>query len=128
MCFPAIYVQNYRTHENHAVGTLNECYTKDKLMAHQLLVRELDFWGRTTVFTVADSAKRMDFMGHVCCQTKLNNIWKGSMALHTPLWKILISMLLPFMLFFIKFNRAMRKDAVSRVFYYFSNMINIYHI
>ena len=74
--------------EELAVGVLNECYQRDKNMAHRLLVRELRLWGNTTLMTIADSAEQMDFMGHTACQTKLNKIWKGKMALYTSTWKV----------------------------------------
>ena len=71
-----------------AVGVLNECYQKDKVTAHSLLTRKIDIWGGSTLFSIADSAMSMDFMGHSCCQTKLNRIWKGRMALYTSIWKV----------------------------------------
>lgn len=77
-----------REFEELAVGVLNASYQRDKIMAHKLLVREVDTWGCTTVLTIADSAEQMDFMGHSACQTKLNKIWKGKMALYTSTWKV----------------------------------------
>ena len=74
--------------EELAVGVLNECYHRDKVMAHSLLVRELPTWGGTTLLSLADAAQTMDFMGHSCCQTRLNNIWMGKMALYTSSWKV----------------------------------------
>ena len=71
-----------------ATGVLSEGYKRDKQMAHQLLVRRLEHFGRTTLFTLADTNTLMTFMGHTCCQTKLNLIWKGRMALYTQTWKV----------------------------------------
>ena len=71
------------------MGVLNECYQKDKVTAHSLLTRKIRSWGGTTLFSIADSAMCMDFMGHSCCQTKLNRIWKGRMALYTSMWKVI---------------------------------------
>ena len=70
------------------MGVLNECYQRDKDMSHDLLVRENPTWGNSTLFVMADSSEQMEFMGHSCCQTKLNRIWKGKMALYTPMWKV----------------------------------------
>lgn len=78
-----------RDWEDTAVGVLNECYQKDKVTAHSLLTRQIRTWGGTTLFSIADSAMCMDFMGHSCCQTKLNRIWKGRMALYTSMWKVI---------------------------------------
>ena len=74
--------------EECAVGILGECYQRDKSLAHQLLVRELIQWGDATLMGIANSAQQMAFMGHSCCQTKLNQIWKGKMALYTGIWKV----------------------------------------
>ncbi|CAH1793997.1 unnamed protein product, partial [Owenia fusiformis] len=90
--------------EEIACGVLNECYTRDKQMSHNLLIRKLNTWGGTTLFSIAEEANKMDFMGLSCCQTKLNKIWKGNMALYTSNWKIFASLFLPFFLPLIKFS------------------------
>lgn len=91
--------------EARAVGTLNECYNRNKRYAHTLLVRELNDWGQSTVLSLADSAELMDLMGHSCCQTKLNKIWKGKMALYTSEWKIWLTLIFQFLIpFTIKFT------------------------
>ncbi|WAQ96697.1 TMP2L-like protein [Mya arenaria] len=81
-------------------------HAKDKLMAHQLLVRRLENYGATTVFSLADTHTLMKFMGHTSCQTKLNLIWKGRMALYTQTWKICLSLLFPFFVPSIKFTTS----------------------
>ena len=80
-------------YENMGIGVLNECYHKDKLMTHQLLTRELTLWGHHTLFMIAEFGEQMDFMEHSACQTKLNKIWKGKMALYTSTWKVRTSRL-----------------------------------
>ncbi|XP_060552910.1 transient receptor potential cation channel subfamily M member 2-like isoform X4 [Ruditapes philippinarum] len=91
-------------YEDMAVGVISECYKRDKMMAHQLLVRRLEPYGKTTLFTLADTHTLMKFMGNTCCQTKLNLIWKGRMALYTQSWKILLSLVFPFCVPTIKFT------------------------
>ena len=76
-----------REFEEAAIGVLNECYRRDKTMSRQLMVRDLEIWGSTPLM-IADAASEMDFMGHSCCQTKLNEIWKGKMALYTSTGKV----------------------------------------
>ncbi|XP_052778337.1 transient receptor potential cation channel subfamily M member 2-like isoform X2 [Mya arenaria] len=93
-------------YEDMAYGVLSECYKRDKLMAHQLLVRRLENYGATTVFSLADTHTLMKFMGHTSCQTKLNLIWKGRMALYTQTWKICLSLLFPFFVPSIKFTTS----------------------
>ena len=75
-------------YEDLAYGVLSECYKRDKKLAHQLLVRRLEQYGKATLFSLADANTMMKFMGHTCCQTKLNLIWKGQMALYTQTWKV----------------------------------------
>ena len=81
-------------YEDLAYGVLSECYKRDKKLAHQLLVRRLEQYGRTTLFALADANTLMKFMGHTCCQTKLNLIWKGRMALYTQTWKVTCALLI----------------------------------
>ncbi|CAD5116686.1 DgyrCDS5550 [Dimorphilus gyrociliatus] len=101
--------------EARAVGTLNECYNRNKRYAHLVLVRELTDWGNSTVLSLADSAELMDLMGHSCCQTKLNRIWKGKMALYTSEWKIWLTLVFQFLIpFLIKFtNENSTSNKVS---------------
>ena len=75
-------------------------------------------------FLFSDSAEQMDFMGHSCCQTKLNKIWNGKMALYTPTWKILASMFMPFFLFSVKFHDepvGRSDDEVNTSTFYYCN-------
>ncbi|XP_046584536.1 transient receptor potential cation channel subfamily M member 2-like [Haliotis rubra] len=90
--------------EKQSFDVLSECYGRDKRQTHTLLVCEQKQWGKTTLFKLADAHTLMDFAEHSACQTKLNDIWKGRMALYTPEWKIIITILLPFLLPFIKFT------------------------
>ncbi|KAH3872329.1 hypothetical protein DPMN_035544, partial [Dreissena polymorpha] len=93
-------------YEDMAYGVLSECYKRDKHMAHQLLVQRLEPFGNTTLFALADTNTLMKFMGHTCCQTKLNLIWKGRMALYTQSWKIVLSLLMPLFILTIKFTTS----------------------
>jgi hypothetical protein len=90
--------------ETLATGLLSECYQMDKAKSHRLLVRVLEAWGRKTLFVLADSSQQMLFMEHSCCQTLLNVNWNGKMALVTPMWKILLGLVFPPMLWSIKFS------------------------
>ncbi|KAH9512885.1 hypothetical protein Btru_036877 [Bulinus truncatus] len=48
----------------------------------------------------------MDFAEHSACQTKLTNIWKGSLAAHTSQLKILLTIFFPPLIYFLKFNKT----------------------
>ncbi|XP_069123673.1 transient receptor potential cation channel subfamily M member-like 2 isoform X2 [Argopecten irradians] len=90
--------------EKLAVDVLSHCYKQNKLLAHQLLVRQLNDYGNTTLLLLADAHELMDFMDHTCCQTKLNGVWKGRMALYTSTYKIIAAMVIPFLIPAIKFT------------------------
>jgi hypothetical protein len=74
-----------------AIGVLDECYKNDQAMSHQLLIRDLDLWGKRNVFSMSDNAHQMNFMVHDCCQTKLTKIWFGKMAIYTPMYMVNIT-------------------------------------
>ncbi|XP_061196286.1 transient receptor potential cation channel subfamily M member-like 2 [Saccostrea echinata] len=95
--------QNSMEFEKLASEILGICSIQNRDLAHQLLVRELNEFGNTTLFCLADENVLMDFMGQTCCQTKLNAIWKGRMALYTSSIKIVASICLPFLIPAIKF-------------------------
>ena len=79
----------FRHFEKQASEILAICFIQDRDLSHQLLVRELSEFGNTTLFCLADENNLMDFMGQTCCQTKLNAIWKGHMALYTSSLKVM---------------------------------------
>ncbi|XP_033755589.1 transient receptor potential cation channel subfamily M member-like 2 isoform X2 [Pecten maximus] len=90
--------------EKLAVDVLSHCYKQNKALAHQLLVRQLGDYGNSTLLLMADANELMDFMDHTCCQTKLNSVWKGRMALYTSTYKILAAMVIPVLIPAIKFT------------------------
>ncbi len=87
------YVCHYRKFEKQSFDILSECYSRDKRVAHQLLVSEQKEWGYSTIFSTADAHTLMDFVEHTACQTKLNDIWKGRMALYTAELKVCLDQL-----------------------------------
>ncbi|XP_076450410.1 transient receptor potential cation channel subfamily M member-like 2 [Babylonia areolata] len=90
--------------ERLAVSVLSECYSRDKQLSHKLLIRDLNHWGRVTLFKMAESYELMEFAEHTACQTKLSTIWKGRMALYTSEMKIFLCTFLPILVPFIKFT------------------------
>ncbi|KAL3875816.1 hypothetical protein ACJMK2_033731, partial [Sinanodonta woodiana] len=96
--------EHSQKYEDFATDVLGECYSKNSQLARQLVVRRLTMYGDTTLFTLAGANDLMKFMGHTCCQTKLNLIWKGRMAQYTQSWLILISIIFPFLIPLIKFT------------------------
>lgn len=83
ICFSDL--TDFREFEKLASEVLGFCCLKNRLLSHQLLVRELSQFG-TSLLCLAEENILMDFLGQTCCQTKLSAIWKGRMALSTS-WK-----------------------------------------
>ncbi|KAI0243175.1 hypothetical protein LSAT2_030950 [Lamellibrachia satsuma] len=91
-----------------AVGVLNTCYDKDTDMARQLLTRKLSNFGGKTTLELAVEAHSKKFVERAACQTLLDSIWWGKMALDTCRIKVVFSMLLPFL---IPWCISFRRDA-----------------
>jgi len=51
-----------REFEAMAIGVLAQCYSKNVMRSHDLLIRNVETWGDTTLFALADSADLMDFL------------------------------------------------------------------
>ncbi|KAJ8310911.1 hypothetical protein KUTeg_012776 [Tegillarca granosa] len=75
--------------------------SRDGEMAQKLLVQRVDC---TTVLMLAEDHHLSDLMGTPCVQQKLNSAWKGNIALYTSALKIFIRMLLPILVFDVKFT------------------------
>ncbi|KAI0231137.1 hypothetical protein LSAT2_018500 [Lamellibrachia satsuma] len=91
-----------------AVGVLNKCYDKDTNKARQLLTRKLSNFGGKTTLELAVEAHSKKFVEHAACQTLLDSIWRGKMALDTGRITVLFGMLLPFL---IPWCISFRRDA-----------------
>ncbi|KAH3873247.1 hypothetical protein DPMN_036477 [Dreissena polymorpha] len=86
------------TYQDRAYDLLSECHERNKNLTHQLLVRSLEKpLQNHTLLSFAESNGLMKFMGHTSCQTKLSEIWRGHMALHTQWWKIAVGIVFPFL-------------------------------
>ncbi|XP_064629774.1 transient receptor potential cation channel subfamily M member-like 2 [Lineus longissimus] len=92
--------------EQLAVGVLTECYNSDKMKTHLALIRVLEKLGGSTCLNIADTGEHMEFMGNTACQTRLNKIWKGNMALYTSTLKVVVACFIPFIIPWIKFTRG----------------------
>uniref|UniRef100_A0A914UJE4 G-protein coupled receptors family 1 profile domain-containing protein n=1 Tax=Plectus sambesii TaxID=2011161 RepID=A0A914UJE4_9BILA len=90
--------------EEVACGVLASCYCRNKDNAQRLLTRELNSWGKVTLFALAESAHLMEFMKLGCCQTKLNSIWFGRMVDYTKDYKIIMVLLCPLLIGIIRFK------------------------
>ncbi|KAH3869061.1 hypothetical protein DPMN_032218 [Dreissena polymorpha] len=106
-------------YEQKAYDVLTLCYKSNQGNAHNLLIRRLDEpFGSTTLLDIAYANNMFTFMSHTCCQTKLNLIWRGRIAIFTHRWQIFLAIFLPLFVFCIKFrqsNNAKNKSDAKKV-------------
>jgi hypothetical protein len=112
-----------------SIDLLDNMYNDDANEAYQVLASELPFelGPSITPLVIADDSQAMDFMSHSCCQTYLQRVWKGNMAVETPVWKSMLFLLpwptIPWIhfeesrAFSGKINNSVYKDAGQDSFY-----------
>ncbi|KAH3869059.1 hypothetical protein DPMN_032216 [Dreissena polymorpha] len=97
-------------YEHKAYEVLTLCYKSNHGKAHDLLIRKLDKpFESTTLLDIAYANNMWNFMSHTCCQTKLNLIWRGKIAIFTQSWKIFLAIFVPLVVFCIKFRGTENK-------------------
>ena len=72
-------VHNFSEFEDLAIGVLNSCYTHDEQKAQDLLIREMNNWGKATCVLIAVQADNKRFISQTACQSLLHSIWMGEM-------------------------------------------------
>jgi len=77
-----------REFEQNASGLLTELYEIDQEKSHKLLSLQLPIRNKSSVLALADDARLMDFMNHDCCQTRINRMWHGKLAIGTLMWQV----------------------------------------
>jgi len=78
---------------------VQERYEYDQEKSFKLLTRTLRSWGGKTLFKLASTAGRADFVNNYCFQSQLDNIWYGRVAVSVPQWKVNCNIYSP--LFFV---------------------------
>ncbi|KAH3872343.1 hypothetical protein DPMN_035558 [Dreissena polymorpha] len=92
---------------------LKVCYKHNRENAHRLLFRPLvEPFDSTAMLDLAEANHLKTFMGQTCCQTKLQEIWRGNIAAITPWYKIVVSLFLPFCLQLITFREGNQNNKV----------------
>ncbi|RDD38223.1 Transient receptor potential cation channel trpm [Trichoplax sp. H2] len=90
-----------------ALGVINECYKENSDDAVLLFMQELPDWGNCSCFAIVFASSRMnDIIIHDCYQESLNNLWTGEIKTTTPIWKVLLCIACPFLVFtdFVQFK------------------------
>lgn len=62
-----------------AIGILRECYLDDAERAMKLLIRPLNYWGKTNCVSIAIEASNKEFIAQGACQELFSAIWWGEM-------------------------------------------------
>jgi len=69
-----------REFEKKSSGLVKELSEKDECKSQKLLKRKLETWNKRNAFHLADRARLMEFMQQDCCQTKIDKMWRGKLA------------------------------------------------
>ncbi|GFO31361.1 transient receptor potential cation channel subfamily m member 3 [Plakobranchus ocellatus] len=86
-------------------AVLDECYIRSRNDTHLLLTRQIQQLGNMTCLLHTDRQHLMEFAEHSACQTKLSNIWKGCLSQHTSELKVFMTLVFPFLILFMKFDK-----------------------
>ncbi|CAC5379454.1 unnamed protein product [Mytilus coruscus] len=86
--------EHSRYFENEACTLMTELYESYPERGSDVLVTKVSRYNSTPL-AIAHSQKLTKFMANSACQAKLNDIWMGNIAPHTPAWKVVMTVLLP---------------------------------
>ncbi|XP_029014780.1 transient receptor potential cation channel subfamily M member 4-like isoform X2 [Betta splendens] len=81
--------------ESMAHDVFNECHQNNESNASTLLIRKSKVWGEATCLQMATAADARLFFSHHGVQSLLSQIWWGKMESSTSAWKLLVTFLLP---------------------------------
>ncbi|PWA29909.1 hypothetical protein CCH79_00018945 [Gambusia affinis] len=81
--------------EKLANDVFGECYQSSESLSFTLLKRKSPVWGGATCLAMATAADARLFFSHDGVQSLLSEIWWGDMERSTKVWKLILSFLLP---------------------------------
>ncbi|XP_052078265.1 transient receptor potential cation channel subfamily M member-like 2 [Mytilus californianus] len=76
----AALLESSRSYEDLAYNVMTELYCMNKQYARKLLVTNVKRYNSTTIFGITEKFVLQKFMGHVACQTTMDQIWKGRIS------------------------------------------------
>ncbi|CAG2246291.1 unnamed protein product [Mytilus edulis] len=79
--------ENSRYFENEACTLMTELYESYPERGSKLLINKVSRYNSTPL-AIAHTQKLTNFMANSACQAKLNDIWMGKIAPHTPVWRV----------------------------------------
>uniref|UniRef100_M4ASG4 Transient receptor potential cation channel, subfamily M, member 4a n=1 Tax=Xiphophorus maculatus TaxID=8083 RepID=M4ASG4_XIPMA len=81
--------------EKLANDVFGECYQSSESLSFTLLIRKSPVWGGATCLEMATAADARLFFSHDGVQSLLSEIWWGDMERSTKVWKLILSFLMP---------------------------------
>ena len=84
-----------------AVGVMEETYRRDNIQAHRILQQRNELFDDNNCIEIAVTGHCMTFLSHPCVQSLLDSQWKEPLYRHNPIWKKLLAMLFPFLIFIL---------------------------
>lgn len=112
-----------------AVGIMEEVYRRDSKKAHLILQKRNKLFDDNDCIEMAVNGHCMTFLSHPCVQTLLDQQWKQPLYRHNPLWKRLLAMIFPFLIFYIiEFSEPRPTRFQYLTFYYSPSIKFITHV
>ena len=107
-----------------AVGIMEEVYRRDNKQAHQILQQTNELFDDNSPIEMAVTGHCMTFLSHPCVQTLLDLQWKKPLYRHNPIWKKLLAMVFPFLIFIlIEFTEPKPATFINYLRFYTSPSI-----
>lgn len=73
---------------NYANGVLDRCYDDNITLAYNVLKESIKDWNYMTAVDLAANAQLRQFLGHICCQKWLTNLYYGHIRLRKLAWGV----------------------------------------
>ncbi|KAI6646619.1 Transient receptor potential cation channel [Oopsacas minuta] len=107
-----------------AVGIMEEAYKRDYKRSHLMLQQKNKLFDDNNCIEMAVSGHCMTFLSHPCVQTLLDLQWKKPLYRHNPVWKKLLAIFFPFLIFIlIEFNEPHPNSIIGYLRFYDSPSI-----
>ncbi|KAK3101394.1 hypothetical protein FSP39_003210, partial [Pinctada imbricata] len=108
------YVDNAEIFSDLAISVLNECYEIDEIKTQNLLVREIEHWGRVTCVLIAVESDNRHFIAQTACQQLLNNVWMGNLSLDNHTWQLILCICMPPLMFPLVKYKAVEENSAGK--------------
>uniref|UniRef100_A0A671KJD8 Transient receptor potential cation channel subfamily M member 4-like n=1 Tax=Sinocyclocheilus anshuiensis TaxID=1608454 RepID=A0A671KJD8_9TELE len=109
-----------------AHDVFSTCYQTKASYSYKLLIRKSHLWGDATCLKMAMAADARFFFSHDGVQSLLSQIWWGDMERGTELWKLVLTMIIPPLLYtnLIDFKSVHQRCKFPRIFPHIITMLH----